>query len=127
MSFDIERYTFRQVARISRVSISSVWRWHLHGVGGKKLKSFKIAGRRFVTQQQLDEFFSDDSEPEGRETERDVATKKLDARGVLNPTHGEIMNKRPGRTDRKTKPSADNRDSITTDDTGESTSQQGDR
>ena len=78
-----EFYTFSQVAKLARVSTSSVWRWHLTGVKGRKLDSFLLGGRRYVTRQQLEKFCSHISESETQSDVRQkIASQRLDARGV---------------------------------------------
>lgn len=51
-----------------RPAIQTVWRWILNGVRGPdgqpiKLESFKVAGRRFVTRQAIDNFIAAWSAP----------------------------------------------------------------
>jgi hypothetical protein len=80
MSLDEERYTFKGVAKKSKVSLSTVWRWHLTGVKGKKLESVLIGGRRFVLKSQLDAFFGEQQRSSPSRLRRDLAKRKLDAR-----------------------------------------------
>ena len=42
------RLTLAHIARREGVAISTVWRWTLKGVKGRRLKSFLIGGRRYV-------------------------------------------------------------------------------
>ena len=82
MSIDEERFTFKEVAKMLKVSISIVWRWHLSGTKGKKLASVLIGGRRFVTRSQLDEFCDCAPEKGDRRIQQQIAKRKLKARGV---------------------------------------------
>jgi len=53
-----ERYTFKQVAKLVGVNLATVWRWTLHGVRGRKLRSIHVGGRRFVLAADLEEFLN---------------------------------------------------------------------
>ena len=76
------RFTFAEVGKKLEVSLSSVWRWHLGGVKGKKLKSILVGGRRYVTQAQLDEFLRQDDSGPADKTRQTIAKRKLDSRNV---------------------------------------------
>jgi len=80
MSLDEERFTFNEVAKMLKVSISSVWRWHLSGTKGKKLASILIGGRRFVLKSQLEAFCGEQRQASPSRLRRDLAKRKLDAR-----------------------------------------------
>ena len=58
-----KRMTLTQVAKELDVSVSTAWRWVTRGVKGRRLKSFLVGGRRFVTRRALNEFLrtSDES------------------------------------------------------------------
>lgn len=51
-----EGLSVNEVAGLCRVHSSSVWRWILKGVRGRKLKTLRIGDRRVITQEALDEF-----------------------------------------------------------------------
>jgi transcriptional regulator with XRE-family HTH domain len=51
-----KRLTMRQVAQVCGVSVSTVWRWVLSGVRGKKLVSYHVGGRRYVDPSDLQHF-----------------------------------------------------------------------
>jgi Protein of unknown function (DUF1580) len=55
---DDEVYTFPQVTQIVpfRPNVSTIWRWSSRGVGGIKLTTIRVGGRRYVTRRALDEF-----------------------------------------------------------------------
>ena len=80
-----ERFTIDAVAEKLEVHPATVWRWVTTGVKGRKLESFLIGGRRYVTGDGLDAFCGDSEqvrEPKrAREAARD-ASKKLDGLGV---------------------------------------------
>lgn len=82
MSIHEERYTFTEIASQAHVSISTVWRWHLKGVKGRKLESKLIGGRRFVTATQKQKFFGEEEETDQRQIRRNIAEERLRARGV---------------------------------------------
>jgi len=58
-----ERLTLAQIAQEQDVSVSTTWRWTLKGVKGRRLKSFLVGGRRYVTRRDLSDFLraSDES------------------------------------------------------------------
>lgn len=83
MSVTEFRYTFSQLAKLFGVSKSSIWRWHLHGVKGKKLGSVLIGGRRYTLQSQLDAFCGDTDRKRNVDADgKKIAQEKLNARGV---------------------------------------------
>ncbi len=51
-----ERLTLNQVAQRLDVHIGTVYRWSLSGVRGRRLRTFLIGGRRFVTLADLERF-----------------------------------------------------------------------
>ena len=51
-----ERLTINEVARQLNVHISTVFRWTLRGVRGRRLKSFLVGGRRYVGADDLVQF-----------------------------------------------------------------------
>lgn len=79
MSLDEERYTFKEVAKKTKVSLSSVWRWYLTGTKGRKLESVLIGGRRFVLKSQLEAFCGEQRQASPSRLKRDLAKRKLDA------------------------------------------------
>lgn len=64
-----ERRTLKQVADLLDVHSGTVRRWTIHGVRGKRLPSFLIGGRRYVTSVDLAEFL----EPTGGASDCSVA------------------------------------------------------
>ena len=82
-----ERYSMTDVARLVGVSVETVWRWTLRGVRGKKLQSYMLGGRRYVTHAGLEQFLEgaettgakSDAEQQRRATN---AAKVLDGMGV---------------------------------------------
>lgn len=53
--FSEEFITLSQASRLcpTRPSTSTVWRWVLNGVGGRRLESWKVGGRRVTTKEAL--------------------------------------------------------------------------
>lgn len=81
------RYSLSEVARLCEgVHVSTVWRWILQGVGGVKLRSTKVGGRRFVDAQDLSDFHAklngnDDRHDDHKQREDDLTTR-LNQAGV---------------------------------------------
>lgn len=48
-----KRLSFTALAKREGVAVSTVWRWHLRGIGGHRLAATCIGGRRYI----LDEVF----------------------------------------------------------------------
>lgn len=63
------RYTMAQVARLVGVHICTPWRWHLHGIRGRRLPTVLIGGRRFVLARDLEAFL--EAANEGRQPNDD--------------------------------------------------------
>ena len=89
-----ERLTINEVARHLDVHVSTVWRWTSpRGVGGTRLRTFKIGGRKVVVRADLDAFLAelnaDQSEPTkakmsaARERQIAAAEARLQAAGIL--------------------------------------------
>ena len=51
-----ERLTLNQVAKQLDVHIGTVHRWTLRGVRGKRLRSFLVGGRRYISRSDLERF-----------------------------------------------------------------------
>ena len=64
---DIERRSVKETARRAQVSVSTLWRWMLTGVRGRKLHSVLYGGRRFVLVADLEAFLAAGQEPLDRE------------------------------------------------------------
>lgn len=43
------RLSLNELAQNQRVNASTAWRWALKGVGGVRLETFQLGGRRFTT------------------------------------------------------------------------------
>lgn len=83
-----DRLTMRQVARKLNVHVSTVFRWAIRGVRGRKLPTVLIGGRRFVLRSQLQKFASGVAESD-RRTEPPLDTARarsieteLDRQGI---------------------------------------------
>lgn len=50
------RLSLRDAARLLGVSMATIWRWVRRPVRGARLKSYLVGGRRYVRQQDLQEF-----------------------------------------------------------------------
>lgn len=86
---DLQRITLKGVAERLGVHITTVWRWTLYGVRGRRLASHMVGGRRYVLLRDLEEFIggrdtSDTDQPEGQDhrMRARAASKLLDARGI---------------------------------------------
>ncbi len=92
MTIDLERdrLTLTEAAQLLAKDLSTIWRWCLRGVRGRKLASFVIGGRRYVYRDDLDDFLAaqnaDDprpAQPTQKSKRRNAAAaKKLDALGI---------------------------------------------
>jgi excisionase family DNA binding protein len=60
-----ERFTHNEVAKQLKVHVATVYRWTFQGVRGKRLRSFLIGGRRYISRADLDAFLlpSDFTDP----------------------------------------------------------------
>jgi excisionase family DNA binding protein len=56
-----DRLTLSAVAKLLRVHVGTVHRWVIRGVGGRKLRTVRIGGRRSVMPADLQEFLRCDS------------------------------------------------------------------
>lgn len=56
IDLEAERLTLKDVGKLSRVDLSTVWRWCQKGVRGHRLESFNVGGRRYVLRERLDDF-----------------------------------------------------------------------
>jgi hypothetical protein len=89
------RKTLAEAAAMVGVNVGTVHRWRLKGVRGVKLSCFLIAGRRYTSQERLEDFIAkstaavdgppQDSNirtPSQRKRAADRADKELEAAGV---------------------------------------------
>jgi hypothetical protein len=58
MDLNEPRYSVSATTRKLQVHISTTWRYLLHGVRGKKLKSYLVGGRRYILHRDLVDFLS---------------------------------------------------------------------
>jgi len=79
MLLEEERYTFAEVAKKTNVSISTVWRWSMRGVKGRKLSSILLGGRRYVLRSQLEAFCGSPRRSSSSTVRQKIASQKLDA------------------------------------------------
>jgi len=63
IDLEAERLTLNKAAQLLDVHLATVWRWCLHGVRGRKLPSFVLGGRRFITRDDLDDFVAAQNTP----------------------------------------------------------------
>jgi excisionase family DNA binding protein len=54
-----KRYTLRQVAKLLKVNVSTIYRWLDPGIRGHVLASFLVGGRRFVSEDALEAFLKE--------------------------------------------------------------------
>lgn len=81
-----ERFTPAEVSRLLSIHPATTWRWILTGVRGRKLGSFMVGGRRYISRKQLDDFLTSRSVgPVASEAAQGAAREaghRLDAAGV---------------------------------------------
>ena len=60
-----QHYRVTQVSKLvpGRPHVTTIWRWVLAGAGGRRLRSIKVGGRRFILGQDLLDFMAAESEP----------------------------------------------------------------
>lgn len=51
-------FSMRQVAARLDVHVATAFRWAMHGVRGRKLKTYMLGGRRYVRHESLEEFLN---------------------------------------------------------------------
>lgn len=79
------RYSVNQVASACEVHSATVWRWIQRGVRGRKLASFRIGGRTYVTATALQQFMEPPEESERENNSSTAATeagRELDSLGI---------------------------------------------
>jgi transposase len=82
---DQERLSLKQVATRLCVHVTTVWRWTLYGVRGKRLRTHMVGGRRYVAVSDLEAFLEEDPEradSASRKAAAESAGRQLDALGV---------------------------------------------
>lgn len=79
----------------SRPSYATWWRWHRRGVGGVKLETIRVGGKRYTTAEAMQRFiaalsardrqdtFPANSSPARRERDQRVAETELRKQGIL--------------------------------------------
>jgi len=80
-----ERASLNQVARELQVHVSSIWRWALKGVRGRRLRTIMIGGRRYVERGDLERFLNEGrprSDSPDRNRRADDAGRILDSMRV---------------------------------------------
>jgi hypothetical protein len=56
---DADRYSVAQAASRTGVHVSTLHRWHLRGVRGRRLRTVLIGGRRYVLASDLNRFLAE--------------------------------------------------------------------
>jgi len=84
---DAERRSMSQSARRVGVHVSTMWRWCLKGVNGRKLPSVRVGGRRYVLADDLEQFIAagrdaGDDDPGVDPDRASRAEAELAARGI---------------------------------------------
>lgn len=51
-----KRLSMREASQHVNVHVATIWRWALHGVRGRRLRTFLLGGRRYVVLSELDAF-----------------------------------------------------------------------
>jgi len=84
-----ERLTLNEVAKRLKVHVATVYRWTLQGVRGRRLPSFFIGGRRFVTLSDLEWFIQSEDQPtlEGDPQRSRRANERLRSFGINGRKH----------------------------------------
>lgn len=82
-----ERLTLNEVAKRLKVHIATVYRWTLQGVRGRRLSSFLIGGRRYITLSDLEWFLQPEDHPtsEGDPQRSKRANERLRSFGINGP------------------------------------------
>lgn len=82
-----ERLTLNEVAKRLKVHVATVYRWTLQGVRGRRLPSFFIGGRRYVTLSDLEWFIQPKNQPasEGAPQRSKQANDRLRSFGINGP------------------------------------------
>ena len=64
--------------------VSTLWRWHLRGVAGVRLRTIVIGGRRYTTEPFVEEFLArvNDLRSGGEAPESDLRARKREAAAV---------------------------------------------
>ncbi len=85
-----ERLSLNEVAKQLNVHISTIYRWVLHGVRGRRLKSFLVGGRRYVDADELAQFLSPHQESRQDVVSRrsEHAQEHLRSFGIPRPIQG---------------------------------------
>ena len=81
------RFSMFEAAKLLNVHVATIWRWHLRGVRGRKLRTMLLGGRRYVLASDLEKFLAggtttpsqDDAELRRR---AEIAGAQLDGRRV---------------------------------------------
>lgn len=79
-----ERLTLKKVAQRLDVHPATVWRWTLSGVKGRRLKTIRIGGRRYVLQSDLNNFLEQKFSSRNTSHSREVKTRRANARTRLD-------------------------------------------
>lgn len=83
MNVDEERISPILLAKRLRVHVATVWRWILHGVRGRKLRSITVGGRRFILRSDLEDFLRQGN-PKRPPLKNEVVTRAAVASAQLN-------------------------------------------
>jgi excisionase family DNA binding protein len=77
-------FSLNRVAKHLGVHLATVYRWTSKGVRGRRLRSYLVGGRRFVSRVDLDLFLQPSEAPAmpGLEHRKDLAQAKLKSLGV---------------------------------------------
>ena len=51
-----KRLSMREAASHADVHVGTIWRWALHGVRGRRLRTFLVGGRRYIAFADLEAF-----------------------------------------------------------------------
>ncbi len=76
-----DRFTIREVATLLDKNISTVWRWTMRSVRGRKLSRFYIGARAYILREDLDTFLNGTGASE--DTAEAVSAEKSAARAKV--------------------------------------------
>lgn len=87
-----DRQSIGRVAEQLGVHVSTVWRWVLRGVRGRKLATVTIGGRRYILAASLEAFLADSGD---RNKPSEDARQRADHAGAILDSRGVTVRSKP--------------------------------